>query len=500
MRQGWRIELLRQAARGLGRSPIAALRRPRPGAEKHTRWARRRGRPVPAADRCHGGRRLLLQAERRLLGAIRAARLEALATIRAAVPADIPGCMLDFKRADVPNTMSAYATAVFDAMGFDAATVHAYHGADSLSVFAGYKDKGTYVVCHTSNPGRADLQHVDAGGEPLYMKVADLAARANLAVVIGATAPQEATREERNTPGCLSCCPASAGRAVTSRRAFVPPIPATRRHASSRWRAPSCTRKITAGKRACGATASGKRSNMLIRGKCHCGNISFSLAWEPTPAEIPARACTCSFCTKHGGVWTSYPRGALKVTVRDPGSCRRYAARHAHRRVPRVRALRRRAGRHQPRSRTALRGGQRERLRRRRSLAASPRARTISTARGRTTASRAGSATGSPTLSSVEFVSEWVRRWADLVTTGPVLDVASGAGRHAGLFRGAGARSRRGGPRAAIDPRGAIRPGRPGRRPVAVRRVNASRRSSLQIICTARFFPRSRRRWPRMAC
>jgi len=33
-----------------------------------------------------------------------------------------------------------------------------------------------------------------------------------------------------------------------------------------------------------------------------------------------------------------------------------------------------------------------------------------------------------------EIASEWVRRWADLVTTGPVLDVASGAGRHAVLF------------------------------------------------------------------
>ena len=124
---------------------------------------------------------------------------EALATIRAAVPPDIP-VMLDCKRADVPNTMAAYATAVFDAMQFDAATVHAYHGADSLAVFAGYQSKGTYVVCHTSNPGRADLQHLNAGGEPMYMKVADLAARANLAVVIGATAPAEAASVRKRFP------------------------------------------------------------------------------------------------------------------------------------------------------------------------------------------------------------------------------------------------------------------------------------------------------------
>jgi hypothetical protein len=42
---------------------------------------------------------------------------------------------------------------------------------------------------------------------------------------------------------------------------------------------------------------------MLINGRCHCGNISFKLTWEPEPKEITARACNCSFCTKHGGVW-----------------------------------------------------------------------------------------------------------------------------------------------------------------------------------------------------
>jgi hypothetical protein len=64
---------------------------------------------------------------------------------------------------------------------------------------------------------------------------------------------------------------------------------------------------------------------VLIRGKCHCGNIAFSLAWEPSPAEIQARACTCSFCTKHGGVWTSYPRGTLEVKIADPSLASKYA-------------------------------------------------------------------------------------------------------------------------------------------------------------------------------
>jgi hypothetical protein len=62
-----------------------------------------------------------------------------------------------------------------------------------------------------------------------------------------------------------------------------------------------------------------------IRGRCHCGNIAFALAWEPDPVEIPARACSCSFCTRHGGVWTSNPGAALEVRVREPSLVSKYA-------------------------------------------------------------------------------------------------------------------------------------------------------------------------------
>jgi len=64
---------------------------------------------------------------------------------------------------------------------------------------------------------------------------------------------------------------------------------------------------------------------MLINGKCHCGNISFTFSWEPDPKEIPARACGCTFCTKHGGVWTSNPHGALRVSIGDPSRVSSYA-------------------------------------------------------------------------------------------------------------------------------------------------------------------------------
>ncbi|MDI1442695.1 hypothetical protein [Polyangium sp. 6x1] len=64
---------------------------------------------------------------------------------------------------------------------------------------------------------------------------------------------------------------------------------------------------------------------MLIHGQCHCTNVSFTLDWTPEPSEIPARACTCSFCTKHGGVWTSCPTGTLRVRVTEPSRVSKYA-------------------------------------------------------------------------------------------------------------------------------------------------------------------------------
>jgi hypothetical protein len=64
---------------------------------------------------------------------------------------------------------------------------------------------------------------------------------------------------------------------------------------------------------------------MIVSGACHCGNITFRLDWRPTPVEIPARACTCSFCVKHGGVWTSCPTGALTVRIGDAERVSRYA-------------------------------------------------------------------------------------------------------------------------------------------------------------------------------
>ena len=64
---------------------------------------------------------------------------------------------------------------------------------------------------------------------------------------------------------------------------------------------------------------------MDIAGGCHCGNITFTLGWQGDAAEIPARRCGCTFCSKHGGVWTSQPGATLRVRMSDVGAVSRYA-------------------------------------------------------------------------------------------------------------------------------------------------------------------------------
>ena len=103
--------------------------------------------------------------------------------------------LFDGKRGDMGNTMRAYALTVFRTLDMDAATVNPYLGADSLEEFTRYEDRGVYVVCRSSNPGATDLQHLDAGGRPVYRHVAELAERLNthrnVGLVVGATAPTE---------------------------------------------------------------------------------------------------------------------------------------------------------------------------------------------------------------------------------------------------------------------------------------------------------------------
>jgi len=72
-------------------------------------------------------------------------------------------------------------------------------------------------------------------------------------------------------------------------------------------------------------TNEGFAMTTMIHGACHCGNITFDLGWPVPAVDVPARACTCAFCTKHGAVWTAHRDATLSVRVADVDAVTRYA-------------------------------------------------------------------------------------------------------------------------------------------------------------------------------
>jgi hypothetical protein len=54
---------------------------------------------------------------------------------------------------------------------------------------------------------------------------------------------------------------------------------------------------------------------MRIQGSCHCGNIRYDFDIPGAAKDLGVRACSCSFCVKHGGAWTSHRQGKLAAVV-----------------------------------------------------------------------------------------------------------------------------------------------------------------------------------------
>lgn len=94
--------------------------------------------------------------------------------------------ILDAKRADIGNTNKGYVAFAYDYLKVDAITLHPYLGREALQPFLDQKEKGSIILCRTSNPGAGEFQ------DNLYQKVAKHVAKYwntnnNCALVVGAT-------------------------------------------------------------------------------------------------------------------------------------------------------------------------------------------------------------------------------------------------------------------------------------------------------------------------
>ena len=110
------------------------------------------------------------------------------------IPREVP-IIVDAKLGDIGNTSRMYAKFVFEVLGGDAVTVNPYLGGDALQPFLDYEDKGVFVLCLNSNQGAKALQGLSCEGKPLYLRVAEEAAKwnvnGNCGLVVGATYPED---------------------------------------------------------------------------------------------------------------------------------------------------------------------------------------------------------------------------------------------------------------------------------------------------------------------
>ncbi|MEO6695187.1 MAG: orotidine-5'-phosphate decarboxylase [Ignavibacteria bacterium] len=96
--------------------------------------------------------------------------ISALKQTLAAIPNDLLK-ICDAKRGDIDNTAEMYAVTYFDKYDFDAITLNAYMGKDSIAPFLKRKDKVVFILALTSNSGHTDFQKLNIGSKYLYEEI-----------------------------------------------------------------------------------------------------------------------------------------------------------------------------------------------------------------------------------------------------------------------------------------------------------------------------------------
>lgn len=62
---------------------------------------------------------------------------------------------------------------------------------------------------------------------------------------------------------------------------------------------------------------------MILRGSCHCGQVEVVFETAMSVADLPLRACGCSFCRRHGTKAVADPKGSLTISA-PPNGLNRY--------------------------------------------------------------------------------------------------------------------------------------------------------------------------------
>lgn len=103
--------------------------------------------------------------------------------------------ILDAKRGDIGATAERYAAEAFDRYQADAVTVNPFLGPSTVEPFLKWQNRGTILLCRTSNPDSEWLQGSGPNADAGFLRIARQASlwneRGNVALVVGATHPEE---------------------------------------------------------------------------------------------------------------------------------------------------------------------------------------------------------------------------------------------------------------------------------------------------------------------
>ncbi len=127
----------------------------------------------------------------------------ALRETRNSIPTDVIS-IADAKRGDIGNSSERYANIFLKELKFDAVTVNAYMGKDSVAPFIQSGEQCAFILAVTSNAGAKDFQRLKVGRKFLYEKVIEISlkwnTKKNIGFVAGATRPNELRSIRKKAP------------------------------------------------------------------------------------------------------------------------------------------------------------------------------------------------------------------------------------------------------------------------------------------------------------
>lgn len=62
----------------------------------------------------------------------------------------------------------------------------------------------------------------------------------------------------------------------------------------------------------------------VYKGACHCGGVTVEFETPTDPAALDRRTCQCGFCSRHGAISVTDPKGRIRYIENTPGALKRY--------------------------------------------------------------------------------------------------------------------------------------------------------------------------------